>query len=232
MLTDVLTAFPDALDKLNNGSVTGARIQMIDVTAEGYSERKCVVTVYTAQEAPATKSSVIISNIYYSQDPVSLVLPSQTVGNNVVNEDIEDVLMTDAMNGCNKTILDTPAGKRKNDQAPVDVKEVRRSRRIVVSDVGYKDKEAADEAMAREAEKEQQKEARKEKDKGKEKEKKKTSTRVTKKNLNTEFEVEIIDKSAPPSPELPIKTNQSIAVDQYQIPPSEVTDEKLLAKSG
>jgi hypothetical protein len=49
MLTDVLSAFPDALGKLGNENVTGARIQMIDVTAEEYSERKCVVTVFTAQ---------------------------------------------------------------------------------------------------------------------------------------------------------------------------------------
>jgi hypothetical protein len=55
---------------------------------------------------------------------------------------------------------------------------------------------------------------------------------MTKKNLNNEFEVEIIENLAPPPLELPIKTIQSIAVDQCQIPPSEVTDEKLLAKSG
>jgi hypothetical protein len=37
---------------------------------------------------------------------------------------------------------------------------------------------------------------------------------MTKKNLTSEFDVDIIDKSAPPPPELPIKTIQLIAVEQ------------------
>jgi hypothetical protein len=104
MLTDVLTAFPDALDKLNNGSVTGARIQMIDVTAEGYSERKCVVTVYTAQEAPATKSTVIISELYDSQDAVA---PEHLSTHAFDNVDMPDVCMTDVLDCFNSTTLDT-----------------------------------------------------------------------------------------------------------------------------
>jgi hypothetical protein len=214
MLTDVLSTFPDALGKLGNENVTGARIQMIDVTAEGYSERKCVVIVFTAQQAPANKSSIIISEIYDSQATTSAVLPSQGLTGNDTFDDIPDVAISDAMYVSNNTVMDTPVGKRKNEQAPVDVKEVRRSRKIAVISVGYKDKEAADAAMARELEKEQQNEARKGKDKGKEKEKKKTSAKVDKKNLNSEFDVEIIDRTAPPRPELPIKIVQNIAVDQ------------------
>jgi hypothetical protein len=164
MLTDVLTAFPDALEKLNSGNVTGARIHMIDVFADGYSERECIVTVYTAQEAPATKSTVIISELYDSQDAVA---PEHLSTHAFDNVDMPDVCMTDVLDGFNSTSLDTPAGKRKNDQAPIDVKEVRRSRRIVVISAGYKDKEAADAAMERENEKEQQRGNRKEKGKGK-----------------------------------------------------------------
>jgi hypothetical protein len=48
MLTDVLATFPDALDKLSDDNVTGARIQMVDVSADGYAERKCIVTIFTA----------------------------------------------------------------------------------------------------------------------------------------------------------------------------------------
>jgi hypothetical protein len=66
----------------------------------------------------------------------------------------------------------------------------------------------------------------------KEKGKKKATSKMTKKNLSHEFEADVIDKSAPPPPELPIKTIQAIAVDQCQIPPSEVSEEKLLDKSG
>jgi hypothetical protein len=122
----------------------------------------------------------------------------------------------------------TPAYKRKNDEAPVDVKEVRRSRRIAVITAGYKDKNAADAALAREAEKDMQKSNKAEKEKGK----KKATSKTTRKNLSHEFEADVVDKSAPPPPELPIKTIQAIAVDQCQIPPSEVSEEKLLDKSG
>jgi hypothetical protein len=128
------------------------------------------------------------------------------------------------------TPLATPAYKRKNEEAPVDVKEVRCSRRIAVINAGYKDKEAVDAALAREVEKNMQKNNKKVKEK--EKDKKKIVTRMTKKNLTKEFEVDVIDKSAPPPPELPIKTIQSIAVDQCKIPPSEVSEEKLLANGG
>jgi hypothetical protein len=201
---------------------------MIDVTAEEYSERKCVVTVFTAQQTPANESSVIISEIYDNQDNAAAVLPSQILS----TEEIPDVTMSDVVHGTNTTVMETPVGKRKNEQVPVDVKEVRRSRRIAVISAGYKDKEAADAAMARELEKEQQIEAGQGKGKGKEKEKKKAATKGAKKNLNTEFDVDIIDKTAPPPPELPIKIVQNIEVEQCQIPPSEVTDEKLLDKSG
>jgi hypothetical protein len=142
-----------------------------------------------------------------------------------------DTDMTETLNEqhfSNTSFAVTPAYKRKNEEVPVDVKEVRRSRRIAVINAGYKDKEAADATLGREAEMEKQKNNKKEK----EKEKKKTSSRMIKKNLNNEFEVDVIEKFAPPPPELPIKTIQSIAVDQCQIPPSEVSEEKLLAKSG
>jgi hypothetical protein len=47
MLTDVLTTFPDALDSLNHESVTGARIQMVDVTADGYMLRGNALSLCT-----------------------------------------------------------------------------------------------------------------------------------------------------------------------------------------
>jgi hypothetical protein len=127
----------------------------------------------------------------------------------------------------NLTVAFTPAYKRKNEEAPVDVKEVRRSRRIAVIAAGYKDKNVVEAALAREAEKDMQKNNKEEKEKGK----KKATSKMTK-NLSHEFEADVIDKSAPPPPELHIKTIQAIAVDQCQIPPSEVSEEKLLDKSG
>ena len=48
-----------------------------------------------------------------------------------------------------------------------------------------------------------------------------------KKNLNAEFEHEIIDPTARPPPELPLDTIQAIATKQCLIPPEEVSREKL-----
>jgi hypothetical protein len=237
MLTDVLATFPDALDKLSDDNVTGARIQMVDVSADGYAERKCIVTVFTAQEPSIAKSSVTISEIYDTSEETSAGQSAQINSTNDVvhmNQVLTDTDMPDTMSmfeqqDTNLSLATaTPAYKRKNEEAPVDVKEVRRSRRIAVIAAGYKDKNAADAALAREAEKDMQKNHKAEKEKGK----KKTVSKMTKKNLSHEFEADVIDKSAPPPPELPIKTIQAIAVDQCQIPPSEVSEEKLLDKSG
>jgi hypothetical protein len=134
MLTDVLTTFPDALDKLNHESVTSARIQMVDATSDGYAERKCIVSVYTAQEAPIAKSSVTISEIYdNAEETVGILSALNTSANVVVDLDPmgSDIDMADTLNEqhlTSTTPIVTPAYKRKNEEVPVDVKEVRRSR--------------------------------------------------------------------------------------------------------
>ena len=52
------------------------------------------------------------------------------------------------------------------------------------------------------------------------------------KSMAHEFDVEIIDSSAPPPPVLPISTIQALGQSQCQIPPSEITDDKLKKISG
>jgi hypothetical protein len=42
----------------------------------------------------------------------------------------------------------------------------------------------------------------------------------------------IIDEAAPPPPELPLRTIQTIATKRCQVPPSEVTKEALTSTSG
>ena len=161
MLTDVLATFPDALDKLSDDNVTGARIQMVDVSADGYAERKCIVTVFTAHEPSIAKSSVTISEIYDTSEETS-------AGQSALINSANDVVLTDTDMPDTMSMFEqqdtnlssaavTPAYKRKNEEAPVDVKEVRRSRRIAVIAAGYKDKNAAEAALAREAEKDMQK---------------------------------------------------------------------------
>jgi hypothetical protein len=86
MITDVLATFPDALDKIIHDNVTGARIHMLDVTADGYAERKSIVIVFTAHEATFANSSVTISEIYDDNEITagSLFVPdtpaNETVG--------------------------------------------------------------------------------------------------------------------------------------------------------
>jgi hypothetical protein len=149
MLTDVLATFPDALDKLSDDNVTGARIQMVDVSADGYAERKCIVTVFTAQEPSIAKSSVTISEIYDTSEETSAGQSAQINSTNDVvhmNQVLTDTDMPDTMSMFEQQDTNfssasvTPAYKRKNEEAPLDVKEVRRSRRIAVIAAGYKEK--------------------------------------------------------------------------------------------
>jgi hypothetical protein len=42
----------------------------------------------------------------------------------------------------------------------------------------------------------------------------------------------VIDDSAPPPPDLPLKTIKAIAINQCHVPPSEVTEDRLNSTSG
>jgi hypothetical protein len=75
---------------------------------------------------------------------------------------------------------------------PVDVKEVRRSRRIAGLNVGFKDKAAADKAHE-------------------------AKDKSAKKCLSLEYEVEIIDPAAPPPPALPMGTIQALGTKQCRL---------------
>jgi hypothetical protein len=117
--------------------------------------------------------------------------------------------------------ISIPANKRKKACAR-NVSEVRHSNRLAGLNASFKDKDAADKAAGKDVKK----------DKILTKKISKNSKKTTKKNLNVSFTAEIVDSSAPPPPELPLSTVQAIGVEQCQIPPSEVSDEMLLAKCG
>ena len=100
-------------------------------------------------------------------------------------------------------LMISPAvNKRKKVNAPLDVQDLRRSRRLAGLSVGFKDQAAANKA------------------------KKMTNC---KKNLSADFEFELRDPRAAPPPELPLATIQAIATMQCRIPPEEVSGEKLKA---
>ena len=93
--------------------------------------------------------------------------------------------------------------KKKN--APLDVNDLRHSRRLTGLSVGSKNEAAA--AKAKEM-------------------------ACCKKNLSSEFEHAICNPEAGPPPELPLETIQAIAVKQCLIPPEEVSGEKLMAPAS
>ena len=93
--------------------------------------------------------------------------------------------------------------KRKKANAPFDVNDLRHSRRLAGLSVGFKNEAATNKAKG---------------------------ISNCQKNLNTEFEHEVRDPTAPPPPELPLGTIHALATKQCLIPPEEVSEEKLMAK--
>jgi hypothetical protein len=89
------------------------------------------VTIYTGQDAPPAKSTAITSEIPKNADTIinnyTLAGARSPIMDNVTTETLPtNISMIDA-HTYTSTALDTPAYKRKNDQVPVDVKEVSRS---------------------------------------------------------------------------------------------------------
>jgi hypothetical protein len=115
-----------------------------------------------------------------------------------------------------------PTRNKKQKTVPRDVSEVRRSNRIAVITAGYKDKDAAMQAAAKEVDTVSSKV-------------KQTSKYVSKKNPlskksnNSQFTAVVRDHVAPPPPELPMETIQVIGREQCQILPEDISADKLLA---
>src|SRR4051812_23131035 len=93
---------------------------------------------------------------------------------------------------CPALMLSPTVNKRKKVNAPLDVQDLRRSRRLAGLSVGFKDQAAANKA--------------------------KTMSNC-KKNLSADFEFELRDPHVAPPLELPLATIQAIATMQCQIPP-------------
>ncbi|KAM0828264.1 hypothetical protein ACQ4PT_047361 [Festuca glaucescens] len=121
MISNVMNVFPDILSSIDTTSVTGARVQMIDVTGEKYSQRKCVVTVYCSAPTKPSASSVIISEI---------------IDNVSTSDVIPDHLAIDENSF---TTLAPPAPS----VVPTIVNQVRRNKRIADLSVGYKNPASA-----------------------------------------------------------------------------------------
>jgi hypothetical protein len=143
-------------------------------------------------------------------------------GNSYCSDHIGD-LSTEQTQKLSVTSSDSslPTRHKKQKTAPKDVSEVRRSNRIVVITTRYKDKDAAVQAAAKVVDNV----SAKEKQAAKKVNKKKSISKKTKK---IQFTIAVRDHGSPPPPELPMETIQVIGREQCQIPPEEISAEKLL----
>jgi hypothetical protein len=141
--------------------------------------------LYASAHEKPHKSSVVTSEINVSHEttPVINIVTVNEPDESLMDE--EPICNYKSMNGRQSSQMiqySTPAyQKKKKMQGLVSAREVRHNRRIAGQSIGYKDKDAtdaADDKMDIVTEENQQK--------------------SSKKNLNSEFEVEIIDNSTPP----------------------------------
>ena len=215
MMSKIITFAPSILKQLSGTNVVITRCQLINVDDAHGPIKKCLLTITTEAPPEPVISSVMISEVldHTASSKLSLIpspkpvlspamLDFMAINPNSptaepLQELIEDLPIVPA-------IASTPAiNKRKKVNAPLDVNELRRSRRLAGLSVGFKNEAAANKAKI---------------------------ISNCQKNLNTEFEHEVRDPTAPPPPDLPLGTIQALATKQCLIPPKEVSEEKLMAK--
>jgi hypothetical protein len=195
MVTNVLNQAPAILNAINPTVITSARVEFVDVPSGNSTERKCMLKIFALTAPPRdTTSSVSITEINPSED---------------------DQMLLDTAMTSKPTASHVPRVRSKKSAAPLDVTNVRRSKRLADLTTGYKTEEAKDKA-----EKKIQLITQKKRKSKKAKE------------LMQEFKAKIIVSRAPPPPELPIGTIQAIAVNQCHVPPSEVIEEALTSTCG
>ena len=182
--------------------------------------KKCLMTVTTVVPQEPFVSSVVISELPRHSEFSELSEYSETVSISEPEQVPSPAMLDFIASNHNSPVHGPPlvpadpppaaanspaVNKRKKNNAPVDVNDLRCSRRLAGLSVGFKNEAAAVKAkeMAR-----------------------------CKKNLSSEFEHVICNPEAGPPPELPLETIQAIAVKQCLIPPEEVSGEKLMAPAS
>ncbi|KAM0922748.1 hypothetical protein ACQ4PT_005977 [Festuca glaucescens] len=206
-------------EHMDTNTVIAARIQILNVTDEKYSTMKGVMTIITEEKQTSNENSVIITELNDEQlqadyTDISSVQPTGDDMNYIAEKEEISVTSSDTS---------LPIRHKKLKTAPKDVSEVRRSNRIAIITAGYKDKDAEMQADAKIVDSS----STKEKQAAKAATKKKP---ISKKTSKSQYTAAVRDHEAPPPPELPMETIQAIGREQCQIPPEEISAEKLLAK--
>jgi hypothetical protein len=217
LVSDIMHNAPVIMEQLNPEQINAMRVQLVDVHDGVNVQKKSVLTIFTSANSATPKPTCTITEVpdYDSKtDTISETSYQTDELNTMMDTPICSIDVTHSE-------IPLPANKRKKACAR-NVSEVRHSNRLTDLSAGFKDKDAADKAAGKDVMKE----------KPVTKKISKTLKKSTKKNLNVPFTAEVMDITAPPPPELPLSTVQAIGVQQCQIPPSEVSDEKLLAKCG
>ena len=192
---------------LEGVAVVSTRFQLINVDDAHGPVKKCLLTVVTETPPEPMISTVMISEeLDISETSAAALSPRH-------EPDMSPAILDFMASNPNSPYAGPTAppailsihvvNKRKNANAPLDVNDLRRSRRLASLSVGFKYEAAANKAK---------------------------NISNCQKNLNTEFEHEVRDPTAPPPPELPLGTIQALATKQCMIPPEEVSEEKLMAK--
>jgi hypothetical protein len=121
MVQNVLDKAPEILNAINPTMITGAKVEFVDVGNGDNSERKCMLRIFAITAAPKEASSVSITEISEPDDPMLLDFA---------------------------TYADFPGSVSMN-QAPISIQPpnadettIRRSKRLVVINAGYKNASA------------------------------------------------------------------------------------------
>jgi hypothetical protein len=237
---------PMLMNQIEPNSIIGARVQILNVTDELYSTMKGVMTITTEEKPVLMKNTCTITEIGEAQMPMD---PNGAIYNHTANtssdspavdpEDMHSMIDTTDDHYWSHTMEDMtseqpmensvahtyniiPVRNKKQKYTPKDVTEVRRNNRLAVIAAGYKDKEAGKLAAAKEVDNTKSKE----KQSVKSVIKKKTAPKKIGKN---QYSAVVRDHDAPPPPELPMDAIQAIGREQCQIPPEEISADKLLA---
>jgi hypothetical protein len=152
LMVDMLQHAPTVINNINTSCVSGIRVSTLDVIDVASAARKCLLTVYVSEPAPAPISTVQITEIFDEPPLHDLQVDSQAylspVHDYYDDHDASDEVMDNLdLNQSPVSVVqgDHISAKRKAAE-PKDVTEVRRSTRIATKKAGYKTKEAKEKA--------------------------------------------------------------------------------------
>jgi hypothetical protein len=152
LMVDMLQHAPSVINNINTSCISAVRVSTLDVIDVASAARKCLLTIYATQPAPAPTSMVQITDI--TDEPIMHdLLEDNLAYQSPVQHFYDDHDASDeAMDNLDLNL--SPVSVAQDDHIsvkrkavePKDVTEVRRSTRIATKKAGYKTKEAKEKA--------------------------------------------------------------------------------------